>query len=182
MANYQDEFDYLISAGIALEVKAISQPTYPLVENVSKNLLKLYINDVGLYAGILYRNNIKPIMDDECSINPGSVYETVVAQELRAHGFNLYYYDNKKNGEVDYLVDDADYLTVMPLEVQSGKDYTVHSALNHFLQVEEYKIRRAIVLSNEQRVFSDNHIYYMPIYYTMFLQPCATDTAEIVGI
>lgn len=48
MANYQDEFDYLISAGIALEVKAISQPTYPLVENVGKNLLKLYINDVGL--------------------------------------------------------------------------------------------------------------------------------------
>lgn len=182
MANYKDKFDYLISAGIALEVKAISQPTYPLVENVSKNLLKLYINDVGLYAGILYRNNIKPIMNDECSINLGSVYETVVAQELRAHGFNLYYYDNKKNGEVDYLVDDADYLTVMPLEVKSGKDYTVHSALNHFLQVEEYKIRRTIVLSNEQRVFSDNHIYYMPIYYTMFLQPSATDTAEIAEI
>ncbi|MGM9809760.1 MAG: ATP-binding protein [Paludibacteraceae bacterium] len=182
MANYQDEFDYLISAGIALEVKAISQPTYPLVENAGKNLLKLYINDVGLYTGILYRNNIKPIMDDECSINLGSVYETVVAQELRAHGFNLYYYDNKKNGEVDYLVDDADYLTVMPLEVKSGKDYTVHSALNHFLQVEEYRIRRAIVLSNEQRVFSENNIRYMPIYYTMFLQPCATDTATMVEI
>ncbi|MGN0234979.1 MAG: ATP-binding protein [Paludibacteraceae bacterium] len=182
MANYQDEFDYLISAGIALEVKAISQPTYPLVENAGKNLLKLYINDVGLYTGILYRNNIKPVMDDECSINLGSVYETVVAQELRAHGFNLYYYDNKKNGEVDYLVDDADYLTVMPLEVKSGKDYTVHSALNHFLQVEEYRIRRAIVLSNEQRVFSENNIRYMPIYYTMFLHPSATDTATMVEI
>lgn len=182
MANYQDEFDYLISAGIALEVKAISQPSYPLVENSGKNLLKLYINDVGLYTGILYRNNIKPIMDDECSVNLGSVYETVVAQELRAHGFNLYYYDNKKNGEVDYLVDDADYLTVMPLEVKSGKDYTVHSALNHFLQVEEYRIRRAIVLSNEKRVFSENNVLYMPIYYTMFLQPCATDTATMVEI
>lgn len=182
MANYQNEFDYLISAGIALEVKAISQPSYPLVENSGKNLLKLYINDVGLYTGILYRNNIKPIMDDECSVNLGSVYETVVAQELRAHGFNLYYYDNKKNGEVDYLVDDADYLTVMPLEVKSGKDYTVHSALNHFLQVEEYRIRRAIVLSNEKRVFSENNVLYMPIYYTMFLQPCATDTATMVEI
>ena len=182
MVNYQDEFDYLISAGIALEVKAISQPSYPLVENSGKNLLKLYINDVGLYTGILYRNNIKPIMDDECSVNLGSVYETVVAQELRAHGFNLYYYDNKKNGEVDYLVDDADYLTVMPLEVKSGKDYTVHSALNHFLQVEEYRIRRAIVLSNEKRVFSDNNILYLPIYYTMFLQPGATDTATMVEI
>lgn len=46
-------------------------------------------------------------MQDVRSINLGSVYETVVAQELRAHGFNLYYYDNKNNGEVDYLIDDA---------------------------------------------------------------------------
>lgn len=182
MTNYQDEFDYIISAGIALDVQAISQPTYPLVENSGKNLLKLYINDVGLYTGILYRNNIQPIMDDECSINLGSVYETVVAQELRAHGFSLYYYDNKKYGEVDYLIDDTDHLTTMPLEVKSGKDYTVHSALNHFLEVKEYAIQRAVVLSNEQRVFMDDRTLYMPVYYAMFLQPSETDTAEMVAI
>jgi len=182
MTNYQDEFDYIISAGIALDVQAISQPTYPLVENSGKNLLKLYINDVGLYTGILYRNNIQPIMDDECSINLGSVYENVVAQELRAHGFSLYYYDNKKYGEVDYLIDDTDHLTTMPLEVKSGKDYTVHSALNHFLEVKEYAIQRAVVLSNEQRVFMDDRTLYMPVYYAMFLQPSETDTAEMVAI
>jgi predicted AAA+ superfamily ATPase len=48
MNDYADEFDYLISAGIALEVKAISAPSYPLIENAGKNLLKLYLNDVGL--------------------------------------------------------------------------------------------------------------------------------------
>ena len=56
-------------------------------------------------------------MQNVRSINLGAVYETVVAQELRAHGFNLYYYDNKNNGEVDYLIDDADQLTVLPLEI-----------------------------------------------------------------
>ena len=61
-------------------------------------------------------------MQNVRSINLGAVYETVVAQELRAHGFNLYYYDNKNNGEVDYLIDDADQLTVLPLEIKSGKD------------------------------------------------------------
>ncbi|MCQ2343980.1 MAG: hypothetical protein MJ002_03530 [Paludibacteraceae bacterium] len=30
MDSYQKEFDYLISVGIALEVRAISQPSYPL--------------------------------------------------------------------------------------------------------------------------------------------------------
>ena len=34
------------------------------------------------------------------------MYESVVAQELRAHGHKLFYYDNRKQGEVNYLVDD----------------------------------------------------------------------------
>ena len=170
MADYANEFDYLISSGITLEVKAISKPSFPLIENSGKNLLKLYLNDVGILTGILYRNNIMPIISDERSTNLGSVYETVVAQELRAHGFNLFYYDNKKNGEVDYLIDDYDNLSVAPIEVKSGKDYNVHSALNHFLQVEEYNIRKAYVFSNTRETSTTNGITYLPIYYVMFLQ------------
>lgn len=170
MADYANEFDYLISSGITLEVKAISKPSFPLIENSGKNLLKLYLNDVGILTGILYRNNIMPIISDERSTNLGSVYETVVAQELRAHGFNLFYYDNKKNGEVDYLIDDYDNMSVAPIEVKSGKDYNVHSALNHFLQVEEYNIRKAYVFSNTRETSTTNGITYLPIYYVMFLQ------------
>ena len=168
--DYLDEFDYLISAGIALEVKAISTPTYPLVENSGKNLLKLYLNDVGILSGIFYRNNIKAVMSDIKSINLGSVYETVVAQELKAHGYDLYYYDNKKNGEVDYLIDDSDNLSNIPIEVKSGKDYSVHSALDKFLLNDNYNIKRAYVLSNERNVYLENGIIYMPVYYVMFFQ------------
>lgn len=166
--DYFDEFEYLISAGVALEVKAISQPSYPLVENSGKNLLKLYLNDVGILSSIYYRNNIKAIMSDEKSINLGTIYETVVAQELKAHGYNLYYYDNKKNGEVDFLIDDADNLSNTPLEVKSGKDYTVHSALTKFLSIEDYNINTAYVLSNERKVYTSDGITYIPIYYVMF--------------
>jgi len=168
--DYLDEFDYLISAGITLEVKAISTPTYPLVENSGKNLLKLYLNDVGILSGIFYRNNIKAVMSDIKSINLGSIYETVVAQELKAHGYDLYYYDNKKIGEVDFLIDDADNLSNIPIEVKSGKDYTVHSALDKFISNNDYNIKRAYVLSNEQRVYDEKGIIYMPIYYVMFFQ------------
>ena len=168
--DYLDEFDYLISAGIALEVKAISTPTYPLVENSGKNLLKLYLNDVGILSGIFYRNNIKAVMSDIKSINLGSVYETVVAQELKAHGYDLYYYDNKKNGEVDYLIDDTENLSNIPIEVKSGKDYSVHSALDKFLLNDDYNIKKAYVLSNKRDVYLKNGIIYMPIYYVMFFQ------------
>ena len=154
-----------VNAGVALEAKAVSKPSYPLAENSGKNLLKLYLNDVGILSGIFYRNNIRAVMADLNSINLGSVYETVVAQELRAHGYSLYYYDNKKNGEVDYLIDDPDHLSNIPLEVKSGKDYTVHSALDKFLSLPEYHIRRAYVLSNERDVCTRNGVTYIPIYY-----------------
>lgn len=178
--DYLDEFDYLISAGITLEVKAISTPTYPLVEHSGKNLLKLYLNDVGILSGIFYRNNIKAVMSDIKSINLGSVYETVVAQELRAHGYDLYYYDNKKNGEVDFLIDDADNLSNIPIEVKSGKDYTVHSALDRFISNEDYNVKRAYVLSNEREVFAEEGIIYIPIYYIMFFRNTSNVVEEFL--
>ena len=179
--DYLDEFDYLISSGITLEVKAISTPTYPLVENSGKNLLKLYMNDVGILSGIFYRNNIKAAMSDIKSINLGSVYETVVAQELKAHGYDLYYYDNKKNGEVDYLIDDTDNLSNIPIEVKSGKDYSVHSALDKFVLNDDYNINKAYVLSNERNVYVKNGIIYMPIYYVMFFQNTSNVVEEFLG-
>ena len=168
--DYLEEFDYLIHSGVSLDVKAISTPTYPLIENSTKNLLKLYINDVGILSGVYYKNNIKAVMSDMNSINLGAVYETVVAQELKAHGYNLYYYDNKKNGEVDFIIDDVDNLSNIPIEVKSGKDYKVHSALDKFISNKDYNIKQAFVLSNEQKVYTENNITYLPIYYVMFLK------------
>lgn len=182
MADYQDEFEYLISSGITLEVQAISKPSYPLVENSGKNLLKLYMSDIGLLTGILYHNDVLPIMNDKCGVNLGSVYENVVAQELKAHGFKLYYYDNKKNGEVDFLIDSVDLMSVLPIEVKSGKDYYIHTALNNLLKVDEYKISNGIVFSNEEKVYNNGNVIYMPIYYVMFLRSSAFDNSEFVYI
>ena len=182
MADYQDEFEYLISSGITLEVQAISKPSYPLVENSGKNLLKLYMSDIGLLTGILYHNDVLPIMNDKCGVNLGSVYENVVAQELKAHGFKLYYYDNKKNGEGDFLIDSVDLMSVLPIEVKSGKDYYIHTALNNLLKVDEYKISNGIVFSNEEKVYNNGNVIYMPIYYVMFLRSSAFDNSEFVYI
>lgn len=169
--DYVDEFEYLISAGIALKVQAISNPSFPLIESAGKNLLKLYLSDVGILTGILYGNNIRAILGDERSINLGSVYETVVASELIAHGFSLFYYDNRSKGEVDYLIDDYASLSTVPIEVKSGKDYTVHSALNAFTQNEDYHIQKAFVVSNEREIITKGKITYLPIYYIMFFSP-----------
>ena len=174
-ADYHESFDYLINAGIALNVQAISNPRFPLIESAGKNLLKLYLNDVGILSGILYGNNIRAVLENNRSINLGSLYETAVAMELTAHGYNLFYYDNRHKGEVDYLIDDYKSLSVVPIEVKSGKDYTVHSALNSFVNTPEYHINKAIVLSNEREVSHKGKITYMPIYYIMFFNKNASD-------
>ena len=167
-SDYADEFEYLTNSGVALAVRAISNPKFPLIESESKNLLKLYLSDVGLLTNLLYATNINAVLGDVCSVNLGSVYESVVAQELHAHGYALHYYDNKQRGEVDFLIDDYSTLTVLPIEVKSGKDYKVHSDLDKFLATTDYHITRAVVFSNEQNVHVEQGITYMPIYYVMF--------------
>jgi len=169
-SDYSDEFEYLISSGVALSVQAISNPKFPLKESESKNLVKLYLSDVGILTNLLYRLNINAVLGDERSVNLGSVYESAVAQELHAHGFSLHYYDNKQRGEVDFLIDDYDNLAVLPIEVKSGKDYKIHSALDSFLSTPDYHIKEAMVLSNEQIVYEERGISYLPVYYVMFLR------------
>ena len=167
--NYTDEFEYLISSGIALECRAISEPKFPLLQSQEKNLLKLYYNDVGILTNILYKNNINPIINTQSGVNLGSVYETAVAQELLAHHEKLFYFDKRKFGEVDFLIDDYDNLCPLPIEVKSGRDYLNYKAMPKMLEDVNYKMTRGIVLSNERQVFMKGKILHLPIYYIMFL-------------
>ncbi len=106
----------------------------------------------------------------------GSSSKSVVAQELRAHGHKLFYYDNRKQGEVDYLVDDHSAMTPHPIEVKSGKDYAVHSALNNLMKNPDYHILSGTVISNEREVHQDGSIMYMPVYFVMFME---NDTPKV---
>lgn len=166
--KYIDEFDYLISSGIVLDAKAITEPKFPLIQSSSKNLIKLYMNDVGIFTNVLYQTNINAVLEDK-GVNLGAVYETVVAQELICHNHKLYYYDRKKIGDVDYLIDDYNNLSVVPIEVKSGKDYMNFKALTKIIDEPNYKINYGYVLNNDSEIKQIDKIIYMPIYFIMFL-------------
>ena len=113
-------------------------------------------------------NNIQvQILNKEKSINFGSVYENVAAQQFNALGFDLYYYNNKKNGEIDFLLERNGEL--LPIEIKSGKDYNKHSALNNLLSNPDYSIKEAYVFQNEN-VNTKDKITYYPIYMLMFME------------
>lgn len=168
--NYVEEFEYLIQSGITVAVNAISNPMYPLSESEQKNLIKLYMNDVGLLTSQLYGYNIQPVLNDLNSVNLGSVYENVVAQELQAHNKKLFYYDNKQKGEVDFIVDNHKDVSILPIKVKSGKDYKVHSALDNLIATPDYHVVSSIVLSNDREIKQQGKILYLPVYFVMFIE------------
>ena len=164
---YENEFLWLKDAGVAIPVFNVDEPKLPLKLASSRNLFKFFSNDVGLLA-CQYSDGIQlKILTGDDAINHGSIYENVVAQELLAHGFDeLYYYNSKKMGEVDFVLEyDGN---VFPIEVKSGKDYSRHRALNNILECHEYNIPQAIVLCNNNIEIKGN-VIYVPIYMMMFL-------------
>ena len=69
-------------------------------------------------------------------------------------------------------------MTVLPIEVKSGKDVTSHKALDRFLANKEYNIPHAIVLDNEREVYTKDKVIYMPIYYIMCIERAAIPEEE----
>ena len=166
-SRYEDSFIWLKDAGVALPTYNVEEPRLPLLLSKQRNLFKLFQNDVGLLA-CQYAGSIGlQILKGDSTINFGSIYENAAAQELHAHGFTLYYFNSKRQGELDFVVEDN--AEVLPIEVKSGKDYARHNALSNILNTPEYDIRHAMVFCNDN-ISCRGVITYYPIYMIMFLQ------------
>ena len=159
-------FIWLDSAGVAIPAYNVTEPVFPLLLNEKSSLFKLFLSDVGMLTSMYGKSTKMQILANDQDINNGALYENVVAQELKAHGFKLYYYNSKKYGELDFVIEYKG--KVLPIEVKSGKSYQRHSALNNIIDVPNYAIDEAYVLSNYNVEVKGNITYY-PIYMLMFI-------------
>ena len=163
----EDSFLWLSAAGVAVPVYNATEPRVALNQNMKSSLLKLYSSDVGLLT-CQYGNAIRmKILIGDTSINLGGVYENAVAQELHTHGFPMYFYNSHKNGELDFLIEQD--LHVVPIEVKSGKDYYVHSAISKATDNEEYDIEHAYILAN-CNISVAGKMLYLPVYMCTFIR------------
>ena len=166
----EDGFIWLRDAGVAIPAYCVEAPKAPLELSSKRNMFKLFANDVGLLAS-MYMDGIQlKILNDERSVNFGAVYENAVAQELLAHGFKPRYFNSKKQGEIDFVVERDG--RALPMEVKSGKDYAKHTALNAVLANGEYGVALAYVLNNDN-VSRRGNVVYLPVYMSMFIRPLA---------
>ena len=171
-----DSFVWLWKSGVALGVFNTTEPTIPLMLNEKSALFKLFISDVGLLTTIYGKSCKLKIVNKEGDINKGAVFENVVAQELHAHGYPLYYYNSKKLGEIDFIVEQNG--KSLPIEVKSGKAYNKHSALNNLMNTKEYGIEEAFIFTNDN-VKIEGKLNYLPIYMVMFLRDEPMEFADI---
>lgn len=166
-SRLEDSFIWIREAGVAIGVYNIEEPKLPLELAKLRNLFKLFSNDVGLLA-CQYADGIQlRILNNDIDINYGSIYENAVAEELYSHGLKLYYFNSKKQGELDFVIKLDDKL--LPIEVKSGKNYLRHNALKNVIENKDYEIEKAYVLYNEN-IKRVGNIIYLPIYLMMFIK------------
>lgn len=165
--RYRNSFLWLKDASVAIPVYNVEEPKVPLLLSKSRNLFKLFLNDIGLLAAQYAEGIQLRIITGDKNINFVAIYENAVAQELTAHGLKPYYYNNKKRGEIDFVIETGG--EVLPIEVKSGKDYETHRALSNIMACGEYSVPQAVVFNNNN-LKVDGKIVYAPVYMTMFLQ------------
>lgn len=167
MLRYEDCFNWLADAGVALPCYNVTEPQLPLHLNEKRNLFKLYMNDVGLLCASCLENIQLELLTGNLDVNMGSILENVFAQNLKANGFDLHYYDSKKIGELDFILQDG--LNVNIVEIKSGNDYTKHPAMNNALSTPNWKFNKSIVFC-KSNIYVDKDIIYLPWYMIMFFR------------
>ena len=177
--RYENSFLWLKDAGVALPVYNVETPKIPLKLSKSRSLFKLFMSDVGLLASEYSQGIQLKIISGDDKLNYGAIFENYIAQELTACEHDLYYYNNKKRGELDFLIEyDGE---VLPIEVKSGKDYKVHRALSNIMDCGEFNLNRALIFNNSN-LKVEGRLTYAPIYMAMFLKQEIKDEDSIYKI
>ncbi len=162
----ENNFIWLTDAGVANACFVVDELRVPLKLSKASNLFKLYQSDVGLLVSTCDKTLQMNILNDDKNVNFGSIYENAVAQILKAHGYDLYFYNNKKRGEIDFVIEEKG--KVYPIEIKSGKYYIRHRALSNVVNDKLNGITEGFVYGN-CNIYKENGIQYYPIYMIDFL-------------
>lgn len=168
MNRYENAFLWLSDAGVALPSYNVVEPQAPLQLNEKRNLFKLFMGDTGLLCASCMENIQFDLLQGNMEVNLGSILENVFAQEIKSNGFSLNYFESKKYGELDFVIQNG--MKIDLLEIKSGNDYHKHSALNKVSRVENWKFGRKIVFC-KGNVEKHDEIEYFPWYMSMFYHP-----------
>ncbi|WP_165247609.1 ATP-binding protein [Adlercreutzia sp. ZJ141] len=161
------DFNWLVSAHVGLKCNVVRNPKSPLKATEDSGNFKLYESDTGMLTSRYDISVARALYTDDRTVNLGFMFENVFAQALVSCGCSLYYYMNRKRGEVDFLVEGARG-EVVPIEIKSGRSPRAHEALNKLLATSDYDIKRGFVFSRLNVEVRDK-VVYLPWYAALCL-------------
>lgn len=176
-SNMLEELAELRGSKTVLVAYHVNDPNVGMSGSVDLRKFKLYMADTGLFVTLMFKDadfteNIvyEKLLADKLPANLGMVYENVVAQELTANGYGLFYHTWQKEGsnrnyEIDFILPDGK--KICPLEVKSSR-YKTHASLDAFEQKYSSRIgRRYLVYTKDIR--KDGAVVCVPTYMARFL-------------
>lgn len=180
--QYEETFFWLADSMISNECFMTSDPNVGLSMNEIRTYVKCYMGDTGLLLSHAFDENelleneiYKQILLDKLSLNQGMLYENAIAQMLTARGHKLYFYTHydeemhRNDIEIDFIISNNSKLKykIYPIEVKSGKRYTVTS-LNRFRKKFKNRIGESYIIHPKNLEIKDG-IICIPPYMTMLL-------------
>jgi predicted AAA+ superfamily ATPase len=135
------------------------------------------MNDTGLLIshafdekGIVSSEIYQKLLFGKLEVNEGMLIENIVAQMLTASGNKLFFYSKsseeaEERVEIDFLMQ-KDKVTsrhnIRPIEVKSGKNYTLSSLTKCMKKFSEYMTAPTVLHTEDYKV--KDGITYLPIY------------------
>ncbi len=179
--NYVDAVNFVAESMMGNECIHITSPEVSMEAYADRSNFKLYMGDTGLLITQIMKNSdetaediYKAIIFDKLGINQGMILENVVAQMLKANGYDLYFHEfvhcaedagKEKKYEIDFLL--VKKRKVCPIEVKSSS-YKSHKSFDLFLQKYPIRIEEKYIIYTKDLQYEDG-IMYLPIYMTICL-------------
>ena len=179
--NYVDAVSFVAESMMGNECIHVTAPEVSMEAYADRSHFKLYMGDTGLLITQIMKNSeettddlYKAIIFDKLGINFGMIIENMVAQMLRANGYDLYFHEfmygieemtKEKKYEIDFLL--VRKRKICPIEVKSSS-YRSHKSFDMFCQKYPIKVEDKVVVYMKDLKYEDG-IMYMPLYMTVCL-------------
>lgn len=163
--DYELPLDWLLSANMIQKVNCVKTIEKPLKGFEDSDTFKLFLSDIGILNNLL-NISINDILNDNLKIYKGIITENYVANQLLANEIPLFYWKNKQNVEVDFLIETKD--GIIPIEVKSS-DNTQSKSLKIYngLFNPPYAIRMS---TKDFGYNSETKIKSVPLYATFLIK------------
>lgn len=161
-----------------------TDPAVNLAASLESNTFKAYLADTGLLFTHTFASHpttpheiYRDVLLGKLGLNLGMYVENMVAAQLRARGYQLFFYSRyarqaSERMEIDFLIakeydDAAGRLRISPLEVKSSKRYSTVS-LEKFRHKFGKRIGTEYVLHPKQLEVVGQRVY-LPLYMAPYL-------------